>query len=161
MNKLLEHNTKEPRNRQLLFNSLVNEVRKIIAGSENTNEKLFSVCRLLRDKVPYYNWVGFYLVDQRRELRLGPFVGEPTEHFGKGLCGQAAERKEIIIAQDVSQETNYLSCSPKVKSEIVVPVVKEKKLVGLLDIDFHRVFAFTNDDRAFLEQVGELVSALF
>ena len=129
-------------------------------------EKLLSFCRLLKDKVPYYNWVGIYLVDpSKNELVIGPFVGEPTVHvripFGKGLCGQAAERKETVIAQDVTQELNYLSCSPRVKSEIVVPIVKKEELVGVLDIDAHIRSAFTPEDQEFLETIGKNLSALF
>jgi L-methionine (R)-S-oxide reductase len=157
--------TKKIVDERQLFNALIAQITEIAAKPQETNEKLFSVCRLLKDNIPYYNWVGFYLLDQPRELALGPFVGEPTEHvripFGKGLCGQAAERTETFIAQDVSQEAKYLSCSPHVKSEIVVPVVKKKELVGVLDIDSHIILAFTKDDRAFLKQVCELVSALF
>jgi L-methionine (R)-S-oxide reductase len=115
--------------------------------------------------VPYYDWVGFYCVDSsKNELVLGPFVGEPTEHvcipFGKGLCGQAAERKETVIVQDVTKEPNYLACSPHVKSEIVVPVIKTGRLVGVLDIDSHTRSAFTAEDKRFLEPVCALVAKL-
>jgi L-methionine (R)-S-oxide reductase len=155
----------ETPDKQLMFNSLIDKVREIAVRPQETNEKLFSVCRLLKDNIPYYNWVGFYLLDQPHELALGPFVGEPTEHvripFGTGLCGQAAERKEIIIAQDVSQEANYLSCSPKVKSEIIVPIFKTGELVGVLDIDSYARAPFTEEDRAVLETIGEIISALY
>jgi L-methionine (R)-S-oxide reductase len=155
----------ETPDKQLFLTSLVDKVREIATRPQETNEKLFSVCKLLKDNVPYYNWVGFYLLDQTRELALGPFVGEPTEHgripFGTGLCGQAAERKETVIVQDVSQEANYLSCSPKVKSEIIVPIFKTGELVGVLDIDSYARAPFTEEDRAVLEEIGEIVSALY
>lgn len=82
-------------------------------------------------------------------------------HFGEGICGQAAERKETFIVQDVSKETNYLSCSLKVKSEMVVPIFKNGKVVGELDIDSHTLSPFTSDDREFLENVCSIVSSLF
>jgi len=97
---------------------------------------------LLVENVPHYDWVGFYLVDKaKKELVLGPFVGEPTEHvripFGRGICGQAAERRTTFVVQDVSKEGNYLACSPKVKSEIVIPLFKGGEIIGELDIDSH------------------------
>lgn len=148
------------------FNFLTSELREIVNGPLERDEKLKTICKLLRDSVPYYDWVGFYIVDEsERDLVLGPFVGEPTEHkripFGKGICGQAAERKEIFIVQDISKETNYLSCSPRVKSEIVVPIFKNAEIIGELDIDSHVLSPFTQEDRKFLENVCKIVSELF
>lgn len=149
-----------------MFIFLLDAVREIVEEPTDTNEKLLAICKLLKNNVPHYNWVGFYLVDPSiKELALGPFVGEPTEHtripFGKGICGQAADRKATYIVQDVSKETNYLSCSPKVRSEIVVPIFKNGEIVGELDIDSHTISPFTEEDKKFLEDVCEIVSMLF
>jgi len=116
--------------------------------------------------VSYYSWVGFYVVDKDRknELVLGPFEGEPTEHiripFGRGICGQAAAVRETFLVQDVSKETNYLSCSANVKSEIVIPIFKKGKVVGELDIDSHVLSPFTKEDEAFLKKISEMVSKI-
>ncbi|MEO0124460.1 MAG: GAF domain-containing protein, partial [candidate division WOR-3 bacterium] len=104
-----------------IFDLLLQKITDIVEGNADSKEKLFKICELLKENVPYYNWVGFYIADNaKKELYLGPFVGEPTEHtkipFGRGICGQAAARKETFVVQDVSKETNYLSCSVKVKS---------------------------------------------
>lgn len=158
---------KEVHNKEQIFNFLLGRVREIIDELSDTNAKLLSICKLIMDNVPYYDWVGFYLADQsrKRELVLGPFVGEQTEHiripFGKGICGQAAERKTIFIVQDVSKETNYLSCSPHVKSEIVTPIFKNGGVVGELDIDSHTISPFTKADERFLKDVCEILSRLF
>jgi GAF domain-containing protein len=102
--------------------------------------------------------------DRPRELVLGPFEGEPTEHvriaFGKGICGQAASVKKTFVVQDVSKETNYLSCSSKVKSEIVIPIFRERKFVGELDVDSHVASPFTVKDEIFLTKIAKKVSAL-
>jgi len=148
------------------FDLLLDRVWEIVDGPFDRNEKLEAICQLLRDGVAYYDWVGFYIVDaSKRALVLGPFVGEPTEHvripFGQGICGQAAERKETFIVQDVSQETDYLSCSPRVQSEIVVPILKEGEIVSELDIDSPTLSPFAQEDRIFLEDVCEMVSGLF
>jgi L-methionine (R)-S-oxide reductase len=110
--------------------------------------------------------VGFYAVDkeQNKELVLTSFEGQPTEHisipFGNGVCGQAALLRKIFVVQDVSKETNYLSCSSKVKSEIVVPIFRNNEFVGELDIDSHLVSPFTFDDETFLTKIAEIVSEL-
>ena len=149
------------------FTSLTVSIQRIIAKNIARTDKLTAVCALLEAQVPHYDWVGFYWVapDAERELILGEFVGEPTEHthitFGQGICGQAADTEHTFIIQDVTQETNYLSCSPTVKSEIVVPVFKNERIIGELDIDSHQLSPFTPEDRAFLEQVAKTVARLF
>lgn len=118
------------------------------------NGDLLCICQYLYKNVPYYNWVGFYLVDGDKKLKLGPYVGEPTIHtsisFGEGICGQAAENMKNFVVQDVSKEKNYLSCSPDVKSEIVIPIIKDEKIIGELDIDSHYLAPFDERDEEFL-----------
>ncbi|MBN2621029.1 GAF domain-containing protein [candidate division WOR-3 bacterium] len=145
---------------------LIDEVKQIMEDEGNNEEKLHAVCVLLEKRVQHYDWVGFYIADEeKRILTLGPFVGEPTEHtriaFGQGICGQAADIKKPFVIQDVRKETNYLSCSVKVMSEIVMPVFKEDAIVGELDIDSHTVSPFSERDTMLLEQVCELVAPLF
>jgi GAF domain-containing protein len=148
------------------FGNLLAETGRIAAGSLDNSGKLQSICDLLRKSVPHYDWVGFYVADAAtKTLRLGPFSGAPTEHtriaFGQGICGQAAEKKETFLVRDVSKESNYLSCSIHVKSEIVVPVMRDGEVVAELDVDSHTPDAFSEEDRAFLEQVAGIVSSLF
>jgi len=149
-----------------LFDSLTKRVDEVLKSKVDKDVKLEAVCRLLKENVPYYNWVGFYTVDRKRrdELVLGPFEGEPTEHarigFGKGICGQAAKLRRTFVVQDVSKETNYLSCSSSVKSEIVAPIFRNEEIVGELDIDSHTLSAFTKEDTVFLKKIGEMVSGL-
>lgn len=148
------------------FHSLLGEAQMILDSLLGKTEKLQAICQLLSDAVPYYDWVGFYLVDvPKSELVLGPFVGEPTEHvriaFGQGICGQAADSRETFTVQDVSKESNYLSCSPNVRSEIVVPIFKDGEIVGELDIDSHQLSPFEPQDVELLEGICEMVSRLF
>ncbi len=149
-----------------LFEDLLAAVRQLVDRAAGRDGALQAVCELLRERVGHYDWVGFYLADGAAgALTLGPYAGEPTEHveipFGRGVCGQAAERRETFVVQDVSKETNYLSCSPAVRSEIVVPVMKAGEVAAELDIDSHALSPFTRDDRGFLERVAETVAELF
>ena len=148
-----------------LFERLFSEFKAIVAEGNTRDDTLASLCRLLKERVPYYDWVGFYLVEAGNRLVLGPFEGEPTEHirieFGRGICGQAAERQKTILVQDVSTQSNYLSCSAAVKAEIVIPVFKHGILVAELDIDSHRLEPFAAEDREFLQRLCENLSVLF
>ncbi|MFO7881393.1 MAG: GAF domain-containing protein [Kosmotogaceae bacterium] len=125
------------------------------------DEKLELTVSFLDHYIDYYNWTGFYLAKGNDKLKLGPYIGEPTAHvlidFGNGICGQAAARKENFIVGDVSKETNYLSCSSKTKSEIVIPLMRKKEVIGELDIDSHFIDAFTPADERFLENICELL----
>lgn len=122
----------------------------------DTEEKLEKICHLLDQEIPYFNWTGFYFRNgDKEELVLGPYVGEATDHtvipFGKGICGQVAVSNETFVVPDVSKEDNYLSCSISTKSEIVVPIFKDGKNIGQIDIDSHETDPFTAEDQAFLE----------
>ena len=148
------------------FDSLLKKIEAVVKKPSKRDEKLQFICGLLSGKVEHYDWVGFYISNNsKRELVLGPFVGEKTEHvkikFGEGICGQAAERQKLFIVQDVSEEKNYLSCSPKVRSEIVMPILKNDKIVGELDIDSHEMNTFTSKDKDFLERICKMVVKIF
>lgn len=144
---------------------LLEKIGRTLKELDGREERLLEVCRILDREVPHYNWTGFYLVDPEEEgmLRLGPFVGAPTEHvlipFGQGICGQAAATGEVFLIDDVSEESNYLSCSPDVRSEIVLPIFRDGELIGELDIDSHDRSAFSSWDSIFLQKVCDLVSS--
>jgi len=143
---------------------LTEKIKGIIG--EGGSDRLQRICLLLKEEVEHYDWVGFYLVDREkdRELVLGPFAGEPTEHtniaFGQGICGQAAETGKLFLVQDVTRETNYLSCSPEVRSEIVLPILRDGEIVGELDIDSHIIHPFTDADSELLEEVCRIVAPM-
>jgi len=149
------------------FKHLLERVRALVEGPHERDEKLRTICILLAANVLHYHWVGFYLVGrpEKKELLLGPFLGDPTEHvripFGRGICGQVAERRETRMVQDISREPNYVACSPSVKAEIVVPILRNGALLGLLDIDSRFHSPFSVEDQMFLEQVCELLAPLF
>lgn len=152
--------------KKFAFNTILKKIEKITKSPEDNNAKLLQISQLLKDRVPYYNWVGFYITDnEKKELYLGPYVGEPTEHtripFGRGICGQAVATKKTFVIQDISKQTNYLACSVKVKSEIVVPVFNDKIVIAEIDIDSHEISPFTIEDRKFLEKVAEIIKDLF
>lgn len=139
--------------------ALLAGVEAALAAPGDPPARLLAVCRLLAEGVPHYHWVGFYVVPRGadRVLALGPYVGAPTEHtripFGRGICGQVAEREETLVVPDVSAEANYLACSLEVRSEIVVPIFAAGRFVAQLDIDSHERDPFGEADRWLLEAV--------
>ncbi len=152
----------EPEDKRILFKRLLDDIAAIVDSPEDVRDKMQDTCQLIMNKIGYYDWVGFYLVcpDKDRCLYLGPYVGDPTEHvniqFGEGICGQSAETKKIYVVPNVCEVTNYLSCSPKVQSEIVVPIMKGDKFLGELDIDSHLIDPFTQEDEKFLQDAADL-----
>ena len=118
--------------------------------------------QLLRRERPYYNWVGFYLMEGQDELALGPYAGKPTPHvhipLHQGICGAAASTGETLIVDDVSADPRYLACSIETQSEIVVPIKRNGKVLGEIDVDSDSLAAFGEGDRRLLEDVAEVVA---
>jgi L-methionine (R)-S-oxide reductase len=117
---------------------------------------------VLHDRFDDYSWVGIYLVEGD-DLVLGPWKGpEATEHVripvGEGICGAAAATGRTEVVDDVNADSRYLACFPSTRSEIVVPIAFDGRVVGEIDIDSDRPAAFGDDDRPFLERVALLIS---
>ena len=139
--------------------SLEPNVVEIVSNNNETVEnRLYDICKLLEANVNHYDWVGFYFRNgEKEELKLGPYVGEPTNHttipFGKGICGQVAVSNENFVVPDVKAQDNYIACSITVKSEIVVPIFVNGENIGQIDIDSKTIDPFTETDERFLEFV--------
>tara|TARA_R110002073_G_scaffold148335_2_gene301390 strand:+ start:4169 stop:4624 length:456 start_codon:yes stop_codon:yes gene_type:complete len=148
------------------FKTLKPKVTEIVANTNETIEnRLYDICKLLETNIGYYNWVGFYFRNgNKEELKLGPYVGEPTDHtiipFGKGICGQVAVSNENFVVPDVAAQDNYIACSITVKAEIVVPIFVNGKNIGQIDIDSNTPDPFTEADERFLEFVCAKVSSI-
>jgi L-methionine (R)-S-oxide reductase len=112
----------------LAFRKILSEIEHFSATSKNVLALQQFVVDLIAERLPYYNWVGFYMLDlnDAHILVLGPFHGAPTNHVripvSEGICGAAVAQGETVIVDDVSADPRYLSCSIETKSEIVVPI---------------------------------------
>ena len=148
------------------FEDLKPKLLNIASNSTLTlDEKLQNICAYLEANITYYNWVGFYFKNgDKNELKLGPYVGEPTDHniipFGKGICGQVAVSNKNFVVPDVKAQDNYIACSITVKAEIVVPIFVNGNNIGQIDIDSNTIDPFTEADEKFLEFVCQEVSKL-
>ncbi|REJ61201.1 MAG: GAF domain-containing protein [Bacteroidetes bacterium] len=122
-----------------------------------------SLVQWLDEEVSYYNWTGFYFMNNaKQQLEIGPYVGAYTDHtvipYGRGICGQVAVSGKTFEVPDVHAQDNYLACSLATKSEIVVPIYKGENLVGQIDIDSHELDPFTQEDHDLLEAVANFVA---
>ncbi len=142
------------------------EIKAIIAQTDQSvDDRLLKICEILEENISYYNWVGFYFKNgDKNELKLGPYVGEPTDHviipFGKGICGQVAVSNENFVVPDVAAQDNYIACSISVKAEIVIPIFVNGENVGQIDIDSGTPDPFTEADERFLEFICKEVAGI-
>jgi L-methionine (R)-S-oxide reductase len=144
------------------YRSALEAVERVVNRESEADEVLRRVVEILHDRFDHYSWVGIYLVEGD-DLVLGPWKGpQATEHvripIGEGICGAAAASGRTEVVDDVNADARYLACFPSTRSEIVVPIVYEGRVVGEIDIDSDRPAAFADADRAYLERVAVLIS---
>jgi len=136
-------------------------IRGLVTGAPDPTGLLTEVVALLRRQRPHYHWVGFYLLEGD-VLVLGPYLGKPTVHtripLNQGICGAAASSGQTLIVDDVNADPRYLACSLETRSEIVVPIKFQGRVLGEIDIDSDQPGAFGLPDRELLQSVAELVA---
>ena len=138
---------------------IVTKLDALVATVNTEIGLLDSIVRLLHEKMLRYNWVGFYMIEERpgeeTMLVLGPYRGSMTPHtrirLNQGICGAAASTGKTVVVDDVASDPRYLACSMETKSEIVVPLFVCGEVVGELDIDSHFAAAFGTDDKRLCE----------
>jgi L-methionine (R)-S-oxide reductase len=137
------------------------QVSTIVTSGATDDAVLARTVSLLHAEHPPWHWVGFYLlVDDT--LRLGPFVGKPTEHtripVGVGVCGTAVAKNIDITVDDVRERDNYLACSLETRSELVVLIRDDKGIVAQFDVDSNLTAAFGAGDEFLLRSLAPLVA---
>lgn len=139
---------------------LVKQIKSLLNRNENILSNLSNFTAALKQTFEKISWVGFYIFDGTK-LYLGPFQGKIacTEiKIGSGVCGTAAEKRATIIVQDVDKFPGHIACDVDSKSEIVVPIIKEDKLWGVLDLDSSSYNSFNNTDQKYLEELVKFLS---
>jgi GAF domain-containing protein len=140
---------------------ILDSIRSLTSSAPDATSLLAEVVSLLRRERPHYHWVGVYLL-QGGELVLGPYLGKPTPHrripLNQGICGAAASTGQTVIVDDVNADPRYLACSLETRSEIVVPIQQQGRVLGEIDIDSDQPAAFTLLDRELLEAVAALLA---
>jgi L-methionine (R)-S-oxide reductase len=135
------------------------QLQGLFAGERNALANTANMCALLYQMLPDVNWVGFYFL-QGGELVLGPFQGNVAcvrIPMGRGVCGAAAERREILVVPDVNEFPGHIACDAASRSEIVVPLVQHGRLLGVLDLDSPKLSRFDHEDRDGLQAAANLL----
>ena len=142
---------------------ILDTIRSLVSTKAQPSALLGEVVSLLGRERRNYHWVGVYLL-QGEELVLGPYVGKPTPHtripLHQGICGAAASTGQTLIVDDVNADPRYLACSLETRSEIVVPILRQGRVLGEVDIDSDQPAAFAPEDRDLLEAVAALIAEI-
>ena len=136
-----------------LYKDVAASLAALLEGENDALANLANAVGLLAGALEKINWCGVYLM-REGELVLGPFQGKPAcvrIALGKGVCGTAAARRETVVVPDVSAFPGHIACDAASRSEIVVPILVDGKLVGVLDVDAPEADRFDAEDRAGLE----------
>ncbi len=141
------------------YKEMLSIVRAVIENEKDMIANMANVAAILKELFSFL-WVGFYLIKEK-ELVLGPFQGQlacTRIQFGKGVCGTAWEKKEILLVPDVNKFPGHIACNSKSSSEIVVPLIHDNEVWAVLDIDRSEIDSFSPTDSLYLNKLGELLS---
>jgi L-methionine (R)-S-oxide reductase len=141
-----------------LYENLVLQVSSLLLSETDFIANAANFSALLYHSLPDLNWAGFYFY-KSGELVLGPFQGKPAcirIAIGKGVCGTAAQRRQTVLVPNVRDFPGHIACDSASNSEIVVPLVKENRLLGVLDLDSPSVGRFDDEDARGLEDLAKI-----
>ena len=141
------------------YKELLPQMTSLLAGETDIIAKMANAAALLHGAMGFW-WTGFYRVHDQ-ELILGPFQGPiacTRIAKGRGVCGTAWQEGQTIVVPDVEQFPGHIACSSESRSEIVVPVRKDGRIVAVLDIDSRELATFDAIDRHYLEAIAELLA---
>ncbi len=143
-----------------MYAELAKSLEALVAGEPDAIANMANAAGLIWETLPDLNWAGFYRnVDG--ELVLGPFQGRPAcirIPFGKGVCGAAAQTLEVQRVDDVHAFDNHIACDAASESELVVPIIREGKLLAVLDLDSPKKARFTAEDEAGCVRLAEILA---
>ena len=140
------------------YQSLIPQIQGLLTGEDDLIANLANVCAALKEQFNWL-WVGFYMV-KNDELVLAPFQGPVAcarIKKGRGVCGAAWQQAVTLIVPNVEAFPGHIACSSLSKSEIVVPLFKNKEVVGVLDVDSVDLNTYDEVDRLYLEKIVALI----
>ena len=141
------------------YTTLVRQAESLVSGVPYLTANLANISALLYTSLENINWAGFYL-SEGEKLILGPFQGNPAcveIPYGKGVCGTAAAADSVQLVSDVLAFPGHIACDSASRSEIVIPIHKNDKVIGVLDIDSPVLSRFSEEDRDGLEQLVKVL----
>src|SRR5687767_1394991 len=145
-------------NKEEQYVSLIPQIKALLEGETELIANLANVVAALKEQFGWL-WVGFYIV-KNDELVVGPFQGPVActrIKKGRGVCGSSWEKAETIIVPDVQKFPGHIACSSLSRSEIVVPVIRNKQVVAVLDVDSEQLDQYNETDQRFLEEIVRMI----
>ena len=144
---------------------ICNELCKLRKSGRALDEILARAVELVHAANPKFHWTGIYELFPDNILRLGPFLGAPTNHVficvGQGVCGSAVAQRRNMNIPDVSKASNYLACSQETRSELVVLIRKGERIFAQIDIDSHEICAFDANAESLVEAVADCLAEAY
>jgi L-methionine (R)-S-oxide reductase len=150
----------EAADKPTLYRDLAQALEALIGDETDAVANMANAAGLIWESLPDLNWAGFYR-NVGGELVLGPFQGRPAcirIAFGTGVCGVAAETRQVQLVADVNAFPGHIACDSASRSEIVLPLVRDGELLGVLDIDSPRPARFDEEDEAGLRPIAEILA---
>lgn len=144
---------------KILYPYIMDEMKKLFESESDPIANAANAAATLGFLLHDLNWAGFYLYKED-ELVLGPFWGKPAVtriKLGNGVCGTSAMTRETIVVPDVHNYPGHIACDLFSNSEIVIPLIKDDRLIGVLDIDSPELDRFSEVDCEYLEQIADLI----
>jgi len=141
------------------YESLIPQIKGLLDGEPDLIANLANIAGALKEQFGWF-WVGFYIV-KGDELVLGPFQGPVActrIRKGRGVCGTSWEKAETIVVPDVEKFPGHIACSSLSKSEIVVPILRNNKVLAVLDVDSNEYDQFDTTDKIQLQKIVDLVN---
>ena len=151
----------EAGNKATLYKDIAAALEALIGDERDPIANMANAAALIWESLPDINWVGFYR-NVGGELVLGPFQGRPAcvrIPFGTGVCGVAAQTREVQLVEDVHAFPGHIACDSASNSEIVVPILRDGELLGVLDIDSPSHARFDDADRAGCVRIAEIMAS--
>ena len=147
-------------NKEKNYKLLLKQAGSLLQGEHDLIANMSNISALLFNGLPEVSYAGFYRF-QEQELILGPFQGPVAcmhIQLGRGVCGKAAETGQIQIVPNVHEFSGHIACDANTNSEIVVPIIHNKKLLAVLDLDSNSFARFDQIDAEYLQKIADLVS---
>ena len=142
-----------------LYASLVVQLLSLLKGEHDFVANAANFSALLFNSLPNVNWAGFYFLKSPDELVLGPFQGKPASvriAVGRGVCGTAVAQRRTMLVEDVHAFADHIACDAASRSEVVVPLIRDGRVFGVLDLDSPLLARFDRDDQRGIEAVAAI-----
>jgi L-methionine (R)-S-oxide reductase len=145
-------------NKTDLYRELAQQLDGLLGGERDAIANAANTAALLYTSLPDLNWAGFYFLRSPEELVLGPFQGMPAcvrIAVGRGVCGMAVERRRSMLVEDVHAFAGHIACDSASRSELVVPLVRSDRVLGVIDLDSPLLARFDLDDQRGIEAIAK------